>query len=190
MYEAGGWVLVESAIADLPADLRWLFESGAVTIEQLADIHRALGVTSAADIGDAVREQQASRAPRLRPRRSKRRSPPRCRRCARSIPRIPLGRAVAIAETVLEPLRDVPGVAWALPVGSLRRGQDMVGDIEIVARRPIRPRAAIDALLQPADSPGTCLHRSERRLYLLTDRVQIGVRLRGAVECRRRRCST
>lgn len=32
MYEAGGWVLVESAIADLPADLRWLFESGAVTI--------------------------------------------------------------------------------------------------------------------------------------------------------------
>jgi hypothetical protein len=32
MYEAGGWVLVESAIADLPADLRWLFESGVVTI--------------------------------------------------------------------------------------------------------------------------------------------------------------
>jgi len=23
MYEAGGWVLVESAVADLPADLRW-----------------------------------------------------------------------------------------------------------------------------------------------------------------------
>ena len=44
MCEAGGWVLVESAIADLPADLRWLFESGVVTIEQLAELHRALGI--------------------------------------------------------------------------------------------------------------------------------------------------
>ena len=38
MYEAGAWVLLESAMADLPADLRWLFESGAVTISQLAAI--------------------------------------------------------------------------------------------------------------------------------------------------------
>ena len=45
----------ESTLADLPADLRWLFESGAVTIEQLATLHRALGVTTAADLADAVR---------------------------------------------------------------------------------------------------------------------------------------
>ena len=43
MFEAGGWVLLESAIADLPADLRWLFESGAVTLEQLAAIYRSRG---------------------------------------------------------------------------------------------------------------------------------------------------
>src|SRR5580704_16056275 len=65
MYEAGGWVLVESAIADLPADLRWLFESGAVTIEQLAAIHRALGVTSAADLWAAVGERALSSLPGL-----------------------------------------------------------------------------------------------------------------------------
>ena len=35
MFDAGAWVLLESAIADLPADLRWLFESGAVTLDQL-----------------------------------------------------------------------------------------------------------------------------------------------------------
>ena len=54
MYETGGWVLVESTIADLPADLRWLFESGAVTLEQLASIHKALGITSNADLAAAV----------------------------------------------------------------------------------------------------------------------------------------
>jgi DNA polymerase (family X) len=76
---------------------------------------------------------------------------------------------------MLEPLRDVPGVTWAIPVGSLRRGQDMVGDIDILAPTD-HPAAAIDALLRlPASSH--VLHRSERRLYVLADRVQIGVRL-------------
>src|SRR6185503_6106463 len=54
MYEAGAWVLLESAIADLPADLRWLFESGAVTLEQLAAIYRSRGATSVADLAAAV----------------------------------------------------------------------------------------------------------------------------------------
>ena len=174
MYEAGGWVLVESAIADLPADLRWLFESGAVTIEQLAEIHAALGVTAAADLAAAVSANKLralpgfdasvetaikATLPSLRGR----------------IPRIPLGRASSAAATLLEPLRAMPGVEWATPVGSLRRGQDTVGDIEILAQTD-RPGAAIDALLtQPSASH--VLHRSERRLYVLADRVQIGVRL-------------
>jgi DNA polymerase (family 10) len=173
MYEAGGWVLVESAIADLPSDLRWLFESGAVTIEQLAALHRELGITSIADLVDAVREQKlralpgldadveaavAVALPALRAR----------------VARIPLGRAVALAETIIEPLR-AAGVAWAVPVGSLRRGQDMVGDIEILAPTG-KPAAAIDALLG-LPSSSHVLHRGERRLYVLADRVQIGVRL-------------
>lgn len=174
MFEAGGWVLVESAIADLPADLRWLFESDAVTIEQLATMHRALGVTSAADLAHAVREQKlralpgldadveaavGAALPTLRAR----------------IPRIPLGRAVTVAEQVLGALRAAPGVLWATPIGSLRRGQDMVGDIEIVAPTD-QPAAAIEALLRLPTSSHV-LHRSERRLYVLADRVQIGVRL-------------
>ena len=173
MYEAGGWVLVESAIADLPADLRWLFESGAVTIEQLGALHRELGITSIADLVDAVREQRlralpgldadveaavAVALPALRAR----------------VARIPLGRAVALAETIIEPLREA-GVAWAVPVGSLRRGQDMVGDIEVLAPTE-QPAAAIDALLALPNWSHT-LHRGERRLYVLADRVQIGVRL-------------
>jgi DNA polymerase (family 10) len=174
MYEAGGWVLVESALADLPADLRWLYESGAVTIEQLATMHRELGVTSAADIADAVRGQKLRTLPGLNAavESSAAAALPVLR--AR-IPRIPLGRAVSVAEAILEPLRSTPGVAWATPVGSLRRGQDMVGDIEILAPTD-HPAAAIDAILGSSDASHV-LHRSDRRLYLLADRVQIGVRL-------------
>jgi DNA polymerase (family 10) len=174
MYEAGGWVLVESTLADLPADLRWLYESGAVTLDQLAAMHRTLGATSAPDLAAAVRghlvrgveglddsteSAVAAALPALR----------------RSIPRIPLGRAVAVADPIVERLRVVPGVAWAAPSGSLRRGNDSVGDIEIVAPAA-DPAPAIEALL---DDPSVvrCLHRSARRVYLLLERVQVGVLL-------------
>ena len=174
MYEAGGWVLVESALADLPSDLRWLYESGAVSIDQLAAIHRTLGSTSAADLAWAVAEQKiraipgldadteaaiAAALPTLRA----------------TTPRVPLGRAVTTVDPILERLRAVPGVAWAEPVGSLRRGQDTVGDIEIVAATSQPGEAIADLLRDPEFA--RVLHQTKERLYVLTDRMQIGVRL-------------
>jgi len=174
MFEAGGWVLLESAIADLPADLRWLFESGAVTLEQLTAIHRSLGATSVADLAAAVAEHAlagvdgvgpeveaavAAALPMLRV----------------SIPRIPLGRATAVVDPLVAALRAVPGVRWAHPVGSLRRGQDTVGDLEIVASCA-DPAPAIAQLMSVGDE-ARWLHCSERRVYILSDRVQVGIRL-------------
>src|SRR5438067_10860270 len=60
MYEAGGWVLVESSIADIPAVLRWLFGSGAVTVEQLSAVHRARGVASYGDRGVFIDELRSA----------------------------------------------------------------------------------------------------------------------------------
>jgi DNA polymerase (family 10) len=173
MYEAGAWVLLESAIADLPADLRWLFESGAVTIEQLAALHAALGVATATDVTAELRRKTirgvsgldeatetaiATAMPALRS----------------TIARIPLGRALSIAQPVLMRLHDAPGFTSAEPVGSLRRGQELVGDIEIVA--PVDDAsAAIEFLLAMPDI-ATVLQRGPRRAYFLIDRVQIGVR--------------
>jgi DNA polymerase (family X) len=172
IYEAGGWVLVESALADLPADLRWLFESGAVNLAQLETLHRTLGITSATDLAGELRRDAVRRIPgfdagveaavahALRSLRA-------------SIPRIPLGRAKALADPFLDRLRQHPGVLWAEPVGSLRRGQDSVGDIEILAPAE-DPSMAFEALAMPDLT--RYLHRGPRRLYVLTDRVQIGIR--------------
>jgi DNA polymerase (family X) len=173
MYEAGAWVLLESAIADLPADLRWLYESGAVTIEQIATLNDQLGATSALDLADAIRrgivatlpgfDEAVARAiadalPALRS----------------HMPRIPLGRALSVAGPIIAQLRATPGVEWASAAGSLRRGQDTVGDIEIVAAAE-RPGRAIDDLAALSDVVRT-LHRSARRVSLRMDRVQVGVR--------------
>jgi DNA polymerase (family 10) len=173
MFEAGGWVLVESAIADLPADLRWLYESNAVTIEQLGALYRATAATSLVDLATAVRDRKlpgiealdaaaearvAAALPDLRVR----------------VPRVPLGRAAALADPFLIALRSSGAVEWAEPAGSLRRGQETVGDIEIVASTP-RPADVLDEIVRLPEAVRV-LHRSKRRIYMLTERVQVGVR--------------
>ena len=173
MFDAGAWVLLESALADLPADLRRLFELGAVTLQQLRALHVALGVTSAADVLAEVRRQAVRRVPGLGP--EVEAAVAQALRGIRArMPRIPLGQAMAIADPFLSPLRTLRGIAWAEPVGSLRRGQDTVGDIEILA--PAKdPTKAFNTLLE-IPTVTRCLHRGPRRLYLLTNRVQVGVR--------------
>jgi len=173
MYDAGGWVLLESSIADLPADLRWLFESGAVTIAQVAALHARAGALTAGDIARAIDDRTheavaglderalaaiADALPTLR----------------RAIPRIPLGRASLLVDPLLTALRGSPAVAWASPAGSLRRGDDTVGDLEIIAAAA-NPGPAIDELIRLPDV-ARVLHRRERSLVLLLDRVQVVVR--------------
>jgi len=173
MYEAGAWVLMESALADLPADLRWLYESGAVTLPQLAAIYRATGATSASDLraiiedgslrlipglDEATETAIADALPLLRA----------------STPRTALGRAIMIADPILAKLRDTPGIEWAMPAGSLRRAEETVGDIDIVASTS-DPASAIEDLSRHPDA-GRVLHRSDRKIYLLFDRAQLGVR--------------
>src|SRR6185295_6156099 len=95
---AGAWVLFESVVADLPSDLRWLYESGAVTIEQLAALHDRLSVTTLADslpaggqgrIREVLDETAESAVEQA------------LRQIRRSTRRIPLGRAIALAEPFL-----------------------------------------------------------------------------------------
>src|SRR5262249_61414722 len=86
-------------------------------------------------------------------------------------PCIPLGGAVALRDPVIASLTSHETTATALPVGSLRRGDDTVGDLELVAPSEA-PHSVIDELSRLPDA-GRILHRSDRRLYLLVDRGQI-----------------
>jgi DNA polymerase (family 10) len=173
MHEAGAWVVRESAVADLPSDLRWLFESNAVNIDQLAQLHGAFGVTAAVDLADILRrgvlratpgldgecaDSIATVLPRLR----------------QGVRRLSLGRATLTVEPILETIRREADVEWAEPAGSLRRGQETVGDVELVVATS-DPGRVFDAVVARVDVART-LHRSARRLYILTDGVQVGIR--------------
>jgi DNA polymerase (family 10) len=173
MYEAGAWVLLESALADLPADLRWLFESGAVAVGQLRRLNDALGIATQGELAAAVEAGTIRAVPGLGEdvEGAIRGALPGLRR---AIPRIPLGHAVAIVEPLLDCLRAVRQVRWASLTGSLRRASETVGDLELVAAAD-DAAPAIEALVQDPDVVRV-LHRSDRRLVVLLDRVQVSVR--------------
>jgi DNA polymerase (family 10) len=176
MFQAGAWVLRESAIADLPADLRWLFESGSITIDQLARFHAATGATSAADVVAELQHQPARGVRGVRGLDAETTSViaaalPGLQRTAA---RLTLGRAMVLAEPILALLQSHAAVVWAEVAGSLRRGQETVGDIELVAATT-EPATLFSAIIATVDVLRV-LHRSGKRLYILTDGVQIGIR--------------
>ena len=145
----------------------------------------ALGVTSAADLRAAVREQRVRAVPGLDAgdRGGDRRGA--ARRCARAIPRIPLGRAIGARRA------DPRAAARRCPAcdgrcRSDRSAADRTRSATSRSSRPptTRPRRSRRSSALP--DVARVLHRSERRLYLLIDRVQVGVRLPGARRRRRR----
>src|SRR5262249_30344522 len=44
----------------------------------------------------------------------------------------PLPRAIEIAEQLLAPFRRMPGVGQVLPVGAVRRGEDLITEVEVL----------------------------------------------------------
>jgi DNA polymerase (family 10) len=173
IHESAGWVVLESALADLPGDLRRLFESGAVTIEQLAALHHELDVTAAGDIALGVASGALRNVPNIGPEiEAAIAAALPLMRDARS--RIPLGRALGLVEPLLERLRSLGSVRWAHPIGSLRRGQDTVGDVEIVAATD-DAEAAFETL-RTFDPEVRSVYTSPTKIYVLIDRTQVGLR--------------
>jgi DNA polymerase (family X) len=90
------------------------------------------------------------------------------------LPRIPLGRATAISELILQQLRTTPGVNWAEPVGSLRRGHDLIDDLALLASTD-DPSDLLDALESFEGVQGV-RQRGADIAHIAVERVQVAIR--------------
>jgi DNA polymerase (family 10) len=144
-----------------------------VTISQLDALHDRLDAASLVDLVDAVDADSLASVPGFDEMTAQavEAALPKVRRSRR---RTPLGRAATIAAPILEQLRLSPGARWVEPAGSLRRAEDTVGDIEIVAAVD-DPAPATEAATRSV-GVDRVLYRSPRRLYLLMNQVQVGIR--------------
>lgn len=168
-----GWVLRETAIAELPVDLRWLFEAHAVTVAQLEPLVGTLGVLTLADLHTAVHKHAVRDAAGLGP--AVEASIVRALPTLRSkVPRFGIGRGLAAAEPLIARLVAQPHVQWAEVTGSPRRGLDLIGDIDIVVSAddaddtftPAMAGADIDRVA----------HRSRHQLAVTVGTTQVTVR--------------
>jgi DNA polymerase (family X) len=170
-----GRPVVNRAIATLPADLRRLHAVSGLSLGDLAQLYRSLGTLTRGDLATAVDEGLLQRVPAFGSEKAALLVAA-LEHLRADVARIPLGRAFVLARAVVDALETrCPEVYLVTPVGSLRRFEPTVGDIEILAvadaSRPI-----IDAFVQ---LPGVLrvVHRSVTKAIVELDRAPITLRV-------------
>jgi DNA polymerase (family 10) len=171
---AGRVAALQGALRTIPRDLARLVENAGLPPEGVTELHRRTGMTTAGDLAAAVDEgllREGGGTPDL---------DHAARRALAAIrsgdARIPLGRAFGILEAVVAVLQDdCPEVSGIGPLGSLRRYEPTVGDIELigVSERP----ASVVACLAGSRLVADVLHRGEQKASLRVQDEQVDLRL-------------
>ena len=166
---------LERARQALPTDLRRLAEVPGVGVEGVARVHHHLGVTTAGELSVALDEGHLAQIPGLdEARLAAVRAAIVVLREGRT--RIPLGRASMIISSVHAELeRQLGEHVTGFPVGSLRRYQPAVGDLEFIAATSHAP-AMLDAFAALPSMSGV-LHRSATKATARVDRTQVTLRV-------------
>lgn len=174
IIRSGSEVVLAAEAARLPQDLARLLAVPGVTAAEVLYLHRRFGVVTAADLAAAatlagqsatdhedlaLHQRLIELLPNLRA----------------GHPRIPLGRAWAIAQDVQHLVASASGAETVLtPVGSLRRFEPTVGDIELLAQSA-SPNDAIGAIVR-AVAPVQIMHRGARLATFTVRDEQVTVR--------------
>ncbi len=139
------------------------------------DIFEHLGITDAAALAQAAKEHRLSTVPGIGPALEERIGHE-AERAAQRSRRMLLDAALTAAEAVVAPLRDSPAVQRIDAAGSLRRMQETIGDIDILASstRPAEAQKAFTGLPQVSE----VLWQGEARTSIVNrDGLQIDLRI-------------
>src|SRR5262249_40861007 len=84
---------------------------------------------------------------------------------------IPLGRALSVAEVIIDRVSSVPGVTTAHHAGALRRGSEFVGSVDLVVRAD--DSEDLFAEISEGEDIAHVSFRSPDRLIVTVNRTQI-----------------
>jgi DNA polymerase (family X) len=164
---------IDQALADIPQDLRRLTKVGGLDVEDVVRLHGVTGATSLGELLAALRDQQTAAAlgadfvDGVQPA---------VERTHAGRPKVALGRAWDLTDTVVQAIREgCPEVEQLSPTGSLRRFAATVGDLEVLAASadPARTSARLLALPQVS----VVLHASRDRVVLRLARTELTIRI-------------
>ncbi|MGC9514515.1 DNA polymerase/3'-5' exonuclease PolX [Methanocrinis sp.] len=138
-------------------------------------LHQRLGVSSVEELELAAREHRVRRLPRMGPT-SEKNILRAIERWKKRSDRIPLGVAQPLAEEILGHLKKVEGIGDLTLAGSLRRGRETVGDIDILATST-EPAAAILAFVEIPAVEEVLMRGPTKASVIVDETVQVDLRI-------------
>jgi DNA polymerase (family X) len=171
LRDAGHEAFLAEALAGLPHDLRHLLQSSSLSLSETAALHAATGATSLGELRALLDDPPSGVPPSLIAR-----ARPAIQALAAGRPRVPLGRAWTLVDSLMVAVRErCPEVVQLSPTGSLRRFVATVGDIEVLAASPDPPRTVARLLSLPSVSD--VLHAGPSKLVLRLNRDELTIRV-------------
>lgn len=172
---AQGDRVVDRAVAGLAPDLRRVLAVSDLSVADLALIYRYLGTVTRGDLATALDEGLVHQVPGLSPEKAAALGTA-LEHLRAEAARIPLGRAFAVAQAIVEALEaQCPDLYVVTPVGSLRRYEPTIGDIEILAVAG-STEPVLDTFIR---LPGALrvLHRGPSKAIIEYDRAAVTIRV-------------
>ena len=171
LRDAGHEAHLADALSKLPHDLRHLIQSSSLSLSEISALHGATGATALGELRALLETPPDGISPSLIAR-----ARPAVQALAASRPRVPLGRAWTLTDSLTAAIRDTCSeVVQVSPTGSLRRFAATVGDVELLAasRDPARTVARLLTLPSVSD----VLHAGPSKLVVRLNRDELTVRV-------------
>ncbi|HEX9171132.1 MAG TPA: helix-hairpin-helix domain-containing protein, partial [Telluria sp.] len=170
----GTCTLREQLHHELPPGLDGLLRIPGLGPRRVMALYRGLGIHTVDELAAAARDGALARLPGFGEKTAQRILDTLAARRVRK-PRMPRARAAAVAQALLAWLA-APGDLVAEAAGSLRRGQETVGDIDIVGCSP-HPAAVLERFSAYPDVASVLVHGPTRAGVLLRQGVQVDLRV-------------
>jgi DNA polymerase (family 10) len=165
----------ERLFRETPPGMAELLSISGLGPKTVSMLHQKLGVSTVSELEAAAKEHRVRRLPRMGPTSEKNilRS---IERWKKRSDRIPLGVALPIAEEILRSLQKVAGIENLTLAGSLRRGMETVGDVDILATSS-SPQAAIRAFVELPRVEEVLMKGPTKASVIVDETVQVDLRI-------------
>ena len=166
----------ERLVEELPSGVLDLKEIPGVGPKMAMAISQQLGISTVDGVAEAAADGRLATLPRMG------------RRAAEGIlrhinafkemgGRTPIGEALPVAEEVMNALREqCPEIDQLFPVGSLRRWEETIGDIDLIGTSP-NPESVGDALVALPMVKDVLVHGPKKTSVVLESGIQIDLRI-------------
>jgi len=167
----------EKLKAEFPEGIGSLLEIPGIGPRTALILTRELGITSVDELEKAIEDGRVARLPRMGEKTAQNiLHQLRLLRKKKSEQRVPLGIALPVAESLVEAMRDIPGLKNLTPAGSLRRFRDTIGDIDLIGTAD-NPEEAIEAFVRLPQVKEILEKGSTKASLIITENFQVDLRL-------------